>query len=58
MTSGWTKADTGYNPNSDILIYCDIQLDLIDCANTLANLVGRYPCPDLLCLVVEENIKY
>lgn len=51
-----TKVNTRYNPNSDILIDYDIQLDLIDRANTLANPVGRYPRP-LLRLVMDNKLK-
>lgn len=52
-----TKINTRYNPNSEILIDYDIQLDLIDCANTLANPVGRYPRPGLLRLVMDNQLK-
>lgn len=42
----------------DGLIYCDIDLDLIDRAKTLADPVGHYSRPDLLRLVVDDVPKH
>ena len=45
------------DPYHDGLIYCDIDLDLIDRAKTLADPVGHYSRPDLLQLVVDDRPK-
>ncbi|OAL39845.1 hypothetical protein AYO20_00757 [Fonsecaea nubica] len=46
------------DPYHDGLIYCDIDLDLIDRAKTLADPVGHYSRPDLLRLVVDDRPKH
>jgi predicted amidohydrolase len=46
------------DPTFDGLIYCDIDLDLIDRAKTLADPVGHYSRPDLLRLVVDDVPKH
>ncbi len=46
------------DPYLDGLVYCDIDLDLIDRAKTLADPVGHYSRPDLLRLVVDDTPKH
>lgn len=46
------------DPYLDGLLYCDIDLDLIDRAKTLADPVGHYSRPDLLRLVVDDTPKH
>ncbi|KEF58841.1 uncharacterized protein A1O9_03684 [Exophiala aquamarina CBS 119918] len=46
------------DPYHDGLIYCDIDLDLIGRAKTLADPVGHYSRPDLLHLVVDDRPKH
>ncbi|KAL3479544.1 carbon-nitrogen hydrolase [Aspergillus californicus] len=46
------------DPTLDGLIYCDIDLDMIDAAKTLADPVGHYSRPDLLRLVVDSQPKH
>ena len=44
-------------PTFDGLIYCDIDLDLIDYAKAVADPVGHYSRPDLLRLLVDDRAK-
>ncbi|OKL62104.1 hypothetical protein UA08_02148 [Talaromyces atroroseus] len=46
------------DPTFDGLVYCDIDLDEIDKAKTLADPVGHYSRPDLLRLVVDDVPKH
>lgn len=46
------------DPNFDGLIYCDIDLDKIDEAKTLADPVGHYSRPDLMRLLVDVQPKH
>lgn len=45
------------DPTFDGLIYCDIDLDLIDYAKAVADPVGHYSRPDLLRLLVDDRAK-
>lgn len=46
------------DPNFDGLIYCDIDLDKIDEAKTVADPVGYYSRPDLMRLLVDVQPKH
>ncbi|KAI1246980.1 hypothetical protein MGN70_010865 [Eutypa lata] len=46
------------DPNFDGLIYCDIDLDKIDEAKTVADPVGHYSRPDLMRLLVDVQPKH
>ncbi|KAF4124301.1 cyanide hydratase [Geosmithia morbida] len=48
---------TPTDPNFDGLVYCDIDLDKIDEAKTLADPVGHYSRPDLLRVLVDDQPK-
>lgn len=46
------------DPNYDGLIYCDIDLDKIDEAKTVADPVGHYSRPDLMRLLIDDKPKH
>lgn len=52
------KLTSDSDPFLDGLVYCDIDLDLIYRAKTLADPVGHYSRPDLLRLVVDDTPKH
>lgn len=45
------------DPHFDGLIYCDIDLDKVDEAKTLADPVGHYSRPDLMRLLIDDQPK-